>query len=516
MSLLPVRRKILMLAGSVVALALAGCASPPTAVSTETQFQPDEGLVALRLVDTGSVTVRRFVVASTTTGKEFPLRAVRFGQTSGMTYVGRLPAGRYRPVQLFGARGLQTLTVPLKELTGEFEVQARRVTELGTMVFAPTGQYRDEKRDAYGSSRKVQFVLPLDPTPVAVQALLAARFPELAKGIEGQSSLGWVPGTTPVQPAGLMDTVRAHVDVRTPPRKQADGAWLAGGSLGAVARLSTTRQAPNSGTGAVQAIESVLQLRDGRWLAGGEEGFLAVSADQGGRWQRLAGLGVDEVVIHLAQAPDGQVFMVTDRDREAVVYKADAATLGWQVLRRLPSDREQGILTQEFGEAPAFLPDYAAASAERLVVHTRSGTLSSLDFKTGQWETHETPRTFRMGLQVTPDGFVVGAMNQYWVYGTLDYGKTWNRLEAYTISSVPHFIDRHRGIVFAAEMSMTGPKPFRYFHTEDGGKSWKPGAEVGRYWDAGEHVWMDPNTATLHRTVANRVLSSRDQGVTWR
>lgn len=514
---LPARRTTLLLAASALALALVtGCATQ-TAVSADTQFQPDEGLVALRLVDTGSVSVRRFVVASTTTGKEYPLRAVRFGQSSGMTYVGRLPAGRYRPVQLRGAQGLKSLTVPLQALTGEFDVQARRVTELGTMVFAPTGEVRDEQRDHYGSSRKIGFVLPLDPTPVAVQPLLAARFPELAKGIEGTSPLSWVAGTVPAQPAGLMDAVRAHVhvDTRTPPRMQPDGGWLAGGPLGTVARLNTTLPAAKSVTGAVQAVVSVLQLSDGRWMAGGEEGYLAVSADRGRRWQRLAGLGVDEVVIHVAQAPDGQVYVVTDRDREAVVYRCDSATLALQVLRRLPADREQGLMTQEFGEAPAFLPDYAAASAERLVVYTRPSTLSTLDFKTGQWETQETPRTFRMGLQVTPDGYVVGAMNQYWVYGTLDYGKTWNRLEAYTLSTVPHFVDRHRGMLFAAEMSMTGPKPFRYFQTDDGGKTWKPGAEVGSYWDPGDQVWMDP-AATLYRTVANRVQSSRDQGRTWR
>lgn len=510
----PSRRTVLSLAAAAAGLSIAGCATP-TAVTADTKWQPDEGLAVLRLVDTGTVTVKRFVVASTTTGKEFPLRAVRFGQSSGMTYVGRLPAGRYRPVQLFGARGMTTLTVPLKELTGEFEVQARRVTQLGTMVFVPTGAAVEENRDAYGSTSKRPFVLPLDPTPVAARELLAARFPELAKGVDGQADLAWVPGTVPVQPPALMAAVRARVEARSAPRRQGDGAWLAGGPLGTVARLDTLRAASPVSIGCVQAIESVLELRDGRWLAGGEEGVLAVSADRGARWQRLPGLGVDEVVIHLSQAPDGRVFMVTDRDREAVVYQLDAATLAAQVLRRLPADREQGVLTIEFGEAAAFLPDYAAASAERLVVYTRPSSVSSLDFKTGQWETYETPRTFRMGMQVTPDGYVVGAMNQYWVYGTLDYGKTWNRLEAYTIGTVPHFVNCRRGVLFAAEMSMLGPKPFRYFETDDGGKTWKPGAEVG-LWDPNDTFWADADSPALYRAVANRVLTSRDQGKSWR
>lgn len=505
------RHIILAIVCIAAAMGLSGCATP-TAVSAETSLQGDEGLVVLRLVDTGTVAVKRFVVVSTTSGQEHTLRALRFGQTSSMTYVGRLPAGRYQPAQLIGTRGEARLTVPLKTLTGQFDVQPRRVTQLGTMVFTPIGQGPTTERDAQGWSTKVQFVLPLDPTPVASKDLLAARFPELAKTVDSEPGLGWVPGTVPVQPQGLMAAVRSRVEARSAPRWQASGFWLSGGPLGLVARLETRRPAQPVSTGSVHAIEAAVQLRDGRWLAGGEEGFIAASSDQGAHWQRLSGLGADEVVIHLSQAADGRVYLVTDRDREAVVYRAEAATLAWQPIHRIPADREQGAMHVPFGEAAAFLPDFADASADRLVVHARPSTLASLDLRTGQWETHETPRPLRMGLQVTPDGHVVGAVNPLGVYSSLDYGKTWSRLETPFGGAVPRFADRRRGMLFAR---VGGPQPFRFYATEDGGKTWQPGASIP-WLDLDAFVWPSNDGEVLHRVFAKRVQSSHDQGITWR
>lgn len=509
-----IRKLVLLLACLAVGSIVAGCTTP-TAVGAQTQLQGDEGLVVLRLVDTGSVAVKRFIVVSTTTGQEYPLRPVRFGQTSSMTYVGRLPAGRYQPARLFGERGGITRTIPLKELTGTFDVQARRVTQLGTMVFAPTGKTGETQRDAQGWSTSFSFVLPLDPTPVATKDLLAARFPELAKTVDTDSSLGWVPGSLPVQPPGLMAAVRARVETRTQPQLQATGIWLSGGSLGTVARLEPGRTPRTVSTGVVHAVEAVVQLRDGRWLAGGEEGFLAVSADAGAQWQRLPELGADTAVIHLSQAADGAVFVVTDHDREVVVHRADPVTLALQAIRRIPAQREQGAMHVQFGEAAAFLPNYAQASANRLVVHARPNTLASLDLRTGRWETHATPRTFEWGLQVTADGHVVGAWNLGWVWGSADYGQTWTRLDVPSGGTLPRFADRRRGVVLARAGGSSSSIPYRYFSTGDGGKTWTPGPETG-WMDPTVVAWPSADFQVLYRVFVNRLQSSQDQGATWR
>jgi photosystem II stability/assembly factor-like uncharacterized protein len=503
----------------IVAL-LSGCATP-TAVSTETEFQPNEGLVALRVIDLGQVPIRRFTVVSESTGQVYPLRAVRFGQTSTMTYVGRLPAGRYQPKSLLGFKqvGLEarTRTVPLDELTGKFDVEARRVTDLGTMALiegdGKSYEYRAVGRDRYWKS---EFALPLDPTPIPTEQLLAARFPQLAKAVGGKSALGWVAGTAPQHSAGSVSDARSRVRAVTQPRFVDGSTLLAGGSLGVVQQHAAAARPRSVNADTVHAIETALVLKDGRWLAGGEEGFLALSRNAGATWHRLAGLGPDEVVLHLMQTPDGRLLMVTDRDREAVVYQSAPDPIQWTVIRRIPSDREQGALTTEFGEAARFLPDFAAASRDRLVVHTRPGSLSSFDLRTGQWETHETPRSFPGGIKVTPDGYVIGIWNPAWIYGSLDYGKTWTRLEAWANMTQPHFIDHRRGVTVAAEVSLTGISPYKMRFTEDGGKTWKTGAEVGRFWDWLQPLWTDLTGATLFTISDGAIRTSNDQGKTWR
>lgn len=491
---------------ALAALALSGCATPPTAVSADTEFKPNEGLVAVRVVELGDVPIKRFSVVSEATGEVYPMRAIRFGQTSATTYVGRLPAGRYQPKEMWGtafdrSRAANvsvsggavsvsvptvTVTVPLASLTGKFDVQARRVTDLGTVVFVPTSAPGSRSADG---ERNFSFALPLLPIAVPTEALVQARFPALAKAIEGRSALSWVSGTVPQPPRQVLDAARQRVVALTKPTFAADGAMLTGGAMGVIDRYGRDGlSARRVWVDTPHAIEAVVVLHDGRWLAGGEEGFLALSTDQGASWQPLPRLSPEDVVIHLSQAADKRVFMVVDRDREAVVYQAlpkASSTIEWKELRRLPSDREQGAMTQEFGEAKKFLRDHVAVTDNRLVVYTRPGTLHSFDFRSGAWESNEAPfRSFHHGLKATPDGLVIGMVAQHWVYTTLDYGRSWTRMESFVHMTEPHFIDRQRGIMLAAELSMMMPGPYKIRTTQDGGKTWTTGAQVG-----GLHEW---------------------------
>ena len=521
---------------ALAALALSGCATAPTAVSADTEFKPNEGLVAVRLVELGDVPIKRFSVVSEATGEVYPMRAIQFGQTSATTYVGRLPAGRYQPKEMWGTAidrsrapsvsvsggavnvGVPTVTVtvPLASLTGKFDVQARRITDLGTIVFVPTS--------APGSSadreRKFSFALPLLPIAVPTEALVQARFPALAKAIEGRSALSWVSGTVPQPPQQVLDAARARVVALTKPTFVADGAMLTGGAMGVIDSYGRDGlSARRVWVDTPHAIEAVVVLHDGRWLAGGEEGFLALSTDQGASWQPLPRLSAEDVVIHLSQAVDKRIFMVVDRDREAVVYQAlftASSTIEWKELRRLPSEREQGVMTQEFGESKKFLRDHVAVTDNRLIVYTRPGTLHSFDFLSGAWESNKAPfRTFHSGLKATPDGLVIGMVAQHWVYTSLDYGRSWTRMESFVHMTEPHFIDRQRGVMFAAELSMMLPGPYKLRTTQDGGKTWDSGAQVGGAHELMQPLWTDPSGKALYRMRLKRIELSKDQGQSW-
>jgi photosystem II stability/assembly factor-like uncharacterized protein len=504
---------------SILLQLLGGCATSATAVSDDTALQAQEGLLTLRVIDVGEVPIKRLTVVSEQTGEVHPLRAIRFGQTSTMTYVGRLPAGRYHPQDLIGVKmvGLstQSVVVPLADLTGKFDVAANRVTDLGTMVFMEIdGQAHDEKIVGKDRHWRTSFALPLDPTPVPTQALINARFPKLAAAITDKTALGWLSGTLPKQASGLMDQARLRAKAVTKPMFTSGGDIMATGPLGVVGTHAPGTSARLVWANTVHAIESVLVLQDGRWLAGGEEGYLAVSGNAGSSWQRLTGLSPAEAVIHLSQAPDGRVFMVTDLDREAVVYESPASSLAWKAIAHLPSDREQGFMTQEFGEAPKFLPDFVAATSERLVIFTRPATLHTLDLRSTAWTHHETPRTFQQGMKLTPDGFVLGSFGPGWIYGSADWGASWTKLEAWVNMSQAHFTDRRHGVMVAADFGLN-MQLYRLRSTEDGGKTWKTGDEVQGYWPWMQPLWTDPSGATLVTTSGGHFLRSRDQGKSW-
>ncbi len=531
------------------ALALSGCATP-TAVSADTEFQPNEGLVAVRVIELGDVPIKRLSVVSETTGEVYPLRAIRFGQTSTATYVGRLPAGRYQPKEMWGTafdRSRQpsvsviagsvhvsvptvSVVVPLGALTGKFDVQDRHITDLGTMVFAPAtapaAALASTPVVASGSrigarESSFPFALSLLPVPVPTEALVKARFPALAKAMAARSALSWASGTVPpAPPPQVLDAARERAIALTKPTFAPDGAMLAGGALGVIDRYNPgSSNAHRIWVNTPHAIEAMVVLKDGRWLAGGEEGFLAVSRNQGASWQPLPPLSSEDVVIHLSQTADQRIFMVADRDREAVVYQATPAASGaieWKELRRLPSVREQGVMDQEFGEAKKFLRDHVAVTNDRLVVYTRPGTLHSFDFRAGTWESHEAPsRSFHHGMKATPDGLVIGMVAQHWIYTTLDYGLTWTRMESFVHMTEPHFVDRQNGIMMAAGMSMMLPGPYKIRTTQDGGKTWAASDAAGGSNEWMQPLWADPTGKTLYTVRSKRIELSKDQGRSW-
>lgn len=234
----------------------------------------------------------------------------------------------------------------------------------------------------------------------------------------------------------------------------------------------------------------------------------------------LPRLSPQDVVIHLSQSADGRVFMVTDRDHEAVVYQATpsvANTIDWKELRRLPSDREESIMSQQLGEGKRLERDRVAVTDDRLVVYTRRpDTVHSFDFRTGAWESNEaTFRTFHHGLKATPDGLLIGMAAPNWIYSSIDYGRTWNRMDAFLWMTEPHFIDRRRGIMLAAEMSMMIPGPYMVRTTNDGGKTWVAGALADGPQEWMQPLWTDPSGKAIYTTRYKRIEVSRDNGQTW-
>jgi photosystem II stability/assembly factor-like uncharacterized protein len=125
----------------------------------------------------------------------------------------------------------------------------------------------------------------------------------------------------------------------------------------------------------------------------------------------------------------------------------------------------------------------------------------------------------------------VGIAMQYWIYGSVDYGKTWKRLEAWMHMTEPHFFDKKRGVMLAAELKVSGAQtPYKVRTTKDGGLTWTAGGDVAGRFAFGTpatvmdpfapkvaRLWSDPEGKLLYTTGAyGQYETSTDGGNTWK
>ncbi|MHA7599374.1 hypothetical protein ACX12L_05485 [Alicycliphilus sp. T452] len=75
--------------------------------------------MAVRVVELGDVSIKCFNVVSEASGTVYPMRAIRFRQTSTATYVGRLPAGRYQPKEMQGPLRAERAQHPGEQVTAD-------------------------------------------------------------------------------------------------------------------------------------------------------------------------------------------------------------------------------------------------------------------------------------------------------------------------------------------------------------------------------------------------------------
>ncbi|MDO5691952.1 MAG: hypothetical protein Q4G70_05625 [Pseudomonadota bacterium] len=522
------RRWARALAPAMLAAALAGCATThPTMVDATTEPDPNDGLVALRLVNTsGSIKLRELKVRSLTTGQEISLLAQQFGQTQTATFLGRLPAGRYQPTSLVGTENLMAeVTVPLDKAGDPFEVQARRVTDLRTLVFVPlieTDTRVDSKRPNW-REWQTSFLISSHPTPVAVDALLKARLPKMAATMLAQPPLVGTIGTA--DKAALHQAVR-RTRAAVNSRFVNDHLSMSGGPLGVVEiydiKAGRRERIHMDTAHAIQAFEV---LADGRLLVGGESGFLALNDPKRQTITPIQLLSPGDIVLLLQQASDGRVYLVADRESKVAVYRADPRSLtDWTLVRELP--------TEHSNESPAFdtrmfvlrdwrLPNFAEASNERLVVHTPPKQLHSMDLRTGQWETTTTQRAFRHGFKITPDGFIAGMWGPGWIATSNDYGRTWNRMSTWINATQPHFIDKQRGWVQVHSVGLMGSDKQHMQISQDGGQTWTQGPFTTPEKVSGGHTWLDPfwidptGKVMLRYSLGHYLETSTDGGAKW-
>ncbi|WP_157359865.1 sialidase family protein [Caldimonas brevitalea] len=497
--------------------ALYGCASAPSVPANPSVH----GVIVLRFINLGDVPIHS-VTVSTDDGDAFNLPAHRLAHSSSRVVWGVITPGTYRLTALNGYKaaltGLESgsgpVTVAIAKQSGTFVVEAGRTTQLDTLVVQP-------KPESATPDPNALYHVYIDPTPAPADALLKAR-PELTEPWGGKAYLGWTPGSIPAASRGNLNSARARLTAAVSPLMVGDR-FLAGQQLGVVMEQRADGTVRRYSTGTLGQIDVLCDIGDNRLLAGGEEGFVGLSEDGGVTWRRLSGPAGREHVALLARGSNGKLYMVTRDWNVTHVYESDARPVQWRPIRQIESNGAPSV-RKDARRLPTPIEDRAVMTRDRLVVHTQPAVLSSLDLRTGQWEVTKTPHYFVEGLVGTPDGYVVGigAMGEarYHVYGTTDYGRTWTSVDSFHSMGLPIFVDKQRGYLLAADFSLTSSalhrRPNRMRRTEDGGKSWVTIGPDQTGWDFMQALKVSPDGKILYSVKDGRVVTSRDEGKSWR
>jgi photosystem II stability/assembly factor-like uncharacterized protein len=508
------RTVLSFLLSALLIAALGGCATP-SAIGGSSSLGDNQGVVTLRIVSLHGTSLQVLQIRNLET-QEIVKLVPRAGLGGGSyRFTGIVPAGRYRTLNVYGrdqyGSTIFTIDVPLDERANKFEVQSGHLTNLGTIVFAPTESARFVgPRELTRELTSGRFVAPREPTPVAAREWLEFANPKLAASLNPSRELGW--SEAPSAEEREINQRRIQYAQSTIAAAALPDS-LAVGKLGVVFE-SRGGESNRYQLGTVNQILSAVRLTDGRLLAVGEEGYMAVSSPDRKTWRELPAPGSRASVGYLVtQAADRTVYLATGTPRGAVVYSADPDTLAWKELRRFERSAPASGVASWFGQYhPA-----AVVTRDRLVVYTPDPELlSSYDFSTKTWEAYR-PSTSVARIMATADGliFVRSATSSDW--STLDYGKSWSRLENFVLATMPLFTDRSTAYVLAKPFEVLKGPSFGLFKSTDGAKTW---TRIGGAPDGGDafgRLAYDRGTQRLaYQFPGGRLAWTSDEGKSWR
>ena len=260
-----------------------------------------------------------------------------------------------------------------------------------------------------------------------------------------------------------------HAAALSPVVFDAGGSLWNGGKLGLVFERTPEGTKRRYYAGTVQQITSVSPLSDGRVLVAGEEGYVAVSNADRTSWREAPSpASKASVALLVAQPSANEVVLVSRTPRGVIVYTADPVNLAWKELRRIEPERPASHSSVPLANGGAA----AVMTSERLVVYTRDpDLLSSFDLRSRTWEQFKAEPSVN-SIWATPDGLVLVRGSSLWTWGTIDYGKTWRKLDTDYAHLNPAFSDRLSGYTISKPFTILEISRPALRKTTDGGKTW--------------------------------------------
>ena len=513
-------------------------------------LEAGSGLVAVRVVTNTSVPAAMMSYASKWTTlsvrgadeREHSLQPLPDeGRRRSQIFSGSLPEGQYRIVSLRSGG----IVIPLPESSLQFEVRAAHLSNLGTIIYQPTGN-RGYTVLQYPAREDIQRALQRELPELSALALsnpvlgwqgasgaadgnvVGPNFVVVsnsaAVGVVGTITFGVIGSI--VERTNATDPVLAWQQVQDPGarlvlakestyalnalQRLPGGEIVAGTNLGQVLVRDTDGVWARLDTGDPREIVAVHAWDRQHFIAGGEEGLLLSTEDGGGTWKHLQAPIPGALIMHVTES-NGRVLLLSLYRKEMWVHSTtDPGGGEWRELKRAPMTYPEVMMWPN-------QQSMAVLSGDKYFVSIPDQSVHVLDLANETWEAFAAPGKLRE-LSASMEGFVYGVGSTFRVhpYITKDAGVTWARYDnactgIYSGIMSLSFVSPGEAYVLCQHVGMWA-NTTSIARTRDGGKTWD---DVLKETPVRSQQMFAASDLILYMDITGRIYSSKDGGKTW-
>lgn len=469
-------KKLIVVA--LLASSLNACSLPQ--VKPTDALEPEKGFVIVRIVNNVD-----FIFSLTTSwdelrisearedGRLFTLRQVDLPTTkSTQTFSAQLPQGTYTLSHLHLFVGNYKMWAPLDKL-GTFKVAPGHITNLGTIIYQPTG------------GRRYQLIYT--NTKGEVQELMKSNYPVINNNAAGKEMIGWdnksLLENIVIAPSDYLKSLESGVTQKNilykstalsfakensagfnNPRQILSGEIFAGRKLGQILVKERNGKWTQLDTGYTREITAVLPINRSTIYAGGEEGLLLLTIDGGRSWKRIVAPYALGVVLFLEQF-NGQFIIGTILNGRFRVYETmDIQNNNWK------SSLDAEFFYSRWGTYWKFT---SYSDNSKLYLFVPGKFIYVLDLTTNNWNVINTPFMYS-SIYSYKNSFFYALSPSSKPHISHDLGNSWLPINYPSRMGVaidnPVFLDNINGFVLIFKVL---PFNVTLRKTQDGGKNWE-------------------------------------------
>ncbi|MCG7535332.1 hypothetical protein [Pseudoalteromonas sp. OOF1S-7] len=352
----------------------------------------------------------------------YTLSARAHGTESSQVFVGAVPEGNYAIVQLYSyyndGNVVSWISMPVFSSAGEFKVEKGRFTDLGSVVFQPLLNIKNDSFWSQSSKQKA-YVTRLK-TSAELGMFVREHYANLSMSVDFSDPLGWQ--------RDILDPIRDSLGALSRDNAYGNKAVsIKGADYNAVLakfgqlRLVSDRRWQQYDLPTDSELLSAMEL-NGQLLVGSERGQLFEKTAEG--WTNHAPVSAKEAIVWMGT--HSQVgYALTSSDKLHTIYKFGSSAEQWQQIGQFKKKQGQTFWVQNGGLFAFF------NQAGNLNI-INDNKLHWYDVALQQWQAKKY-RSFKRFTQLK-SGVLLGVEVSQWDgYGdplvSFDYGLSWHKIQ---------------------------------------------------------------------------------------